>query len=85
MTAEDFKRELQLTLENTESLYRQALAMKDTSCTGDEMVALYDATVAQIKENGGEVPTPFATDHEFVAMLDYLQSVACRLRREATA
>lgn len=81
---EDLQREFKLTLENTETLYRQALAISDMTSSGDEINALMSATLEQMKANGYAVE-PLPTDHDVVTMLHLTQSVASTLRREAKA
>lgn len=81
---EDLQREFQLTLENTENLYKQALGISNMMSSGDEINALMSATLEQMKANGWPVE-PLPTDYDVTTMLHLTQSVASTLRREAKA
>lgn len=78
---EHYLNELELTVANTEPLYKEALAIKDMSRSGDELNALYGKTANQIKANGGVLPN-FATDHDFMDVMDQFQSIVSRVRSE---
>lgn len=79
----DYKRELKLTLENTESLYKQALAITDFDWMGEQIDALYVATWAQINENAGENVAPeLVTDHDMREVKDVVVATAKDLQLE---
>lgn len=79
---EHYKNEVKLTIDNTEHLYQQAISIQDMDRMGDEINSLFSNTVTQMRTNGCQ-DYPLQTDHEVVEVLDWVQSVAADLRREA--
>lgn len=85
-TINDYKRELKLTLENTEGLYKQALAMTNFDWLGDQVEQLYMGVWAQINENAGENVAPvLITDHDVREVKEVISSTAKTLQNEAEA
>lgn len=82
----NYKRELKLTLENTQDLYKQALEITDFDWQGEQIDALYVATWAQINKNAGENVAPeLITDHDVREVKDVIVSTAKTLQMEAKA
>lgn len=74
-----FLDEIQLTIENTESLYKQALAVTDFNWESDQINDLANATFEQIAKNGGETET-LNTDHDVRTVHDKVAGVAAELQ-----
>lgn len=56
---------LRLTIENTETLYKQALAVKDLSLEGDDITSLMANTLVQIEKDSGEPANTSDVESEF--------------------
>lgn len=58
---QNINREIKLTLENTEELYGQALALTDFEPDNNQVSNLLAATLRQIRKNSGEDPYKLLT------------------------
>ena len=81
-----YKEELQTTLENTEELYKEALAINDFNWMSEQVDRLYTNTWATIKQNAGENVAPtLYTDHDVREVKEVIISTAKELQEEAEA
>lgn len=86
MTFSHYKNELKITLENTDTLYKQALAITDFDWMGEQIDALYIAVWAQINENADENVAPtLVTGHDVREVKDVVISTAKTLQTDARA
>lgn len=82
-TIQDYKRELKLTLENTERLYKVALGVKDFDWQGEEIKNLYMATWATINDNAGQNVAPtLYTDFDVREVHEVVADTASTLQHE---
>ena len=81
-----YKQELQTTLENTQELYKEALAIDDFDWMGEQVDRLYTDTWATINENAGENVAPtLYTDHDVREVKEVIISTVKELQEEAEA
>lgn len=80
---QDFKRELKLTIENTEHLYNLALSVNDFDWLSDQVDALQVQAVQQIKENGAGSKVPHLhTDFDVKEVGEHVAGIAKDLQLE---
>lgn len=84
MSTADYQRELKLTLENTESLYREALGIVDRHWESEQIKDLYIKVWSTINSNAGENVAPtLLTDHDVKRILETISITVCDLQHEA--
>lgn len=85
ITKEDYMRELKLTIENTELLYKFALSIVDFSNNSDSVATLERMAFEQIVKNkGGESFTvDLPRDKDVLDVMGHVSDTAYQLQRDA--